>query len=69
MRSGEMAVIAPFRYSGLVVAIILGWACFGEFPDGLTLIGSGIVVATGIYTFHRERIARKVVTAIPEQAA
>jgi drug/metabolite transporter (DMT)-like permease len=68
MRTGEMAVIAPFRYSGLVVAIFLGWACFGDFPDALTLIGSGIVVATGIYTFHRERIARKVVTAIPEQA-
>ncbi len=63
MRTGEMAVIAPFRYSALVVAIILGWACFGDFPDGLTLIGSGVVVATGIYTFHRERVARKILPA------
>ncbi|MCY1127852.1 DMT family transporter [Frigidibacter sp. RF13] len=55
MRVGDISVIAPFRYVSLVAAILLGWAAFGEFPDRWTLSGSAIVVATGIYTFLRER--------------
>lgn len=56
MRVGEISFIAPFRYVSLVVAILLGWLVFGDFPDGWTLLGSAIVVATGVYSFHRERI-------------
>lgn len=55
MRVGDISVIAPFRYTALVFAIFLGWVAFGQLPDGLTLTGSAIVVATGLYTFHRER--------------
>ena len=47
--------VAPFRYTSLVVAMVLGVIVFAERPDGLTLLGAGIVVATGIYTFYRER--------------
>lgn len=56
MRVGEISFIAPFRYVSLVVAILLGWLVFGDFPDRWTLLGSAIVVATGVYSFHRERI-------------
>ncbi|MGB5870996.1 MAG: DMT family transporter [Albidovulum sp.] len=55
MRVGDIAVVAPFRYTSLVAAILLGWGVFGEFPDHWTLAGALIVVATGIYTFYRER--------------
>jgi S-adenosylmethionine uptake transporter len=55
MRVGAIAVIAPFRYTSLVFALILGLVVFGQFPDALTLAGAGIVIATGLYTFHRER--------------
>jgi len=55
MREGDVSIIAPFRYTSLVAAILLGWAVFGQWPDNLTLIGSAVVVATGIYTFQRER--------------
>lgn len=55
MRVGDVAVIAPFRYTSLVAAITLGWLVFHQWPDGWTLLGSAIVVATGIYTFSRER--------------
>jgi len=58
MRVGDIAVIAPFRYTSLVAAILLGWVVFHQFPDNLTLLGAAIVVATGIYTFHRERKVR-----------
>lgn len=59
MRVGEISFIAPFRYTSLIWAIVLGIAVFGEMPDRWTLIGSAIVVATGIYTFYRERRLRR----------
>jgi drug/metabolite transporter (DMT)-like permease len=55
MRVGEVAFVSPFRYTILIWAIVLGIAVFGEIPDDWTLLGAGIVVATGIYTFYRER--------------
>lgn len=56
MRVGAIAVVAPFRYTSLVFALVLGLVFFGQFPDALTLVGAGIVIATGLYTFHRERV-------------
>lgn len=58
MRSGEIAVVAPFRYSIVIWAIILGIVIWGEIPDTLTLAGIGILIATGVYTFLRERKVR-----------
>lgn len=55
MRVGDVGVVAPFRYMSLLFALVLGWLIFGSFPDALTLAGAGLVVATGIYTFFRER--------------
>lgn len=55
MRHGEVAVVAPFRYSVILFAIIAGLALFGETPDTMALVGTGIVVAAGVYTFLRER--------------
>ncbi|NDR57117.1 DMT family transporter [Pseudoruegeria sp. M32A2M] len=55
MRVGDIAFIAPFRYTSLLWALLLGLVLFGEWPDGLTLLGGAIVIATGIFTFHRER--------------
>ena len=57
MRVGEITFIAPFRYTGLIWALVLGWAVFGDWPSGLTLLGAGIVVATGLFTLYRERAA------------
>ncbi|MDZ4136141.1 MAG: DMT family transporter, partial [Paracoccaceae bacterium] len=54
MRVGEVALIAPFRYSALLWAIMLGWLAFGALPDGVTLIGAAVVVASGLYTYLRE---------------
>lgn len=55
MRVGEVGVVAPFRYTGLVFALIFGLIFFAEWPNALALAGAGIVVATGIYTILRER--------------
>lgn len=58
MRMGEVSVITPFRYTRLVFALILGTAVFGERPDALTLLGSAVIVGSGIYTLMRSRRAR-----------
>jgi drug/metabolite transporter (DMT)-like permease len=58
MRVGEIGVVAPFRYTSLLFAIILGWLLFDTLPDGWTLLGGAIVVASGIYMLLRERRIR-----------
>ena len=64
MRVGEVAIVTPFRYSVLIFAILIGAFFFDEIPNTLTLIGSFIVVASGIYTIYREqKIARKLARA------
>lgn len=55
MRVGDVAVVAPFRYTGLVFALVFGFVFFAEWPSVLALSGAGIVVATGVYTILRER--------------
>ena len=55
MRVGEVGFVAPFRYTGLVWALLLGWAAFGDWPDPLTLLGAVTVVASGLFMLYRER--------------
>lgn len=55
MRVGDVSFVAPFRYTGLIWALILGWLLFGQWPDPVTLAGAAIVVATGLFTLYRER--------------
>lgn len=55
MRFGELAVVSPFRYTGLLFGLLLGFLVFGEWPDPLTLVGAAIVAGTGIFTLFRER--------------
>lgn len=58
MRAGEISAVAPFRYTFLLWAIVIQIVVFSIWPDALTLIGSAILVATGIYTVYRERIVK-----------
>lgn len=54
MRVGEISFIAPFRYTSLIWALILGWVVFGDWPQTITLVGAAIVVASGLFTLYRE---------------
>ncbi len=58
MRIGDLAVVTPFRYTALLAALLVGLVAFGEWPDALTLLGSGIIIAMGLFTFWRERQTR-----------
>ena len=59
MRVGEIAIVAPFRYTSLLVALVIGAAFFGEFPGPLALTGAAIVVAAGLFTLYREARLRR----------
>ena len=56
-RTGEVAVVAPFRYSRLVFSMGLGVVFLAERPDLPTLAGSALIVCSGLYAFARERRA------------
>ncbi|NIZ63028.1 EamA family transporter [Sedimentitalea sp. CY04] len=58
MRAGEISVVAPFRYTRLVFAMVLGVLVFGERPDLLTLLGSAVIIGSGLFTVLRERRSR-----------
>ncbi|WP_299790896.1 DMT family transporter [uncultured Marivita sp.] len=58
MRTGEVSVVAPFRYSRLLIALVFAYLIFGEPPDAFTLIGATLIVGSGVYTLVRS--GRKV---------
>ena len=49
MRTGDIGFVSPFRYTSLIGAIGLGILLFGEWPDGVTLLGAAIIAFAGIY--------------------
>lgn len=58
MRTGEVSVVTPFRYTRLLFALVFGMVLFAERPDAATLLGSAIIVTSGIYTLLRGRKPR-----------
>jgi drug/metabolite transporter (DMT)-like permease len=63
MRMGEVSVITPFRYTRLVFALVLGVLIFGERPDAPMLVGSAIIIGSGLYTLARARKLRMATRA------
>jgi drug/metabolite transporter (DMT)-like permease len=59
-RAGEASVVAPFDYSKLILAGILGFALFGEVPDRWTLIGAAVIIAATLYIARREAVLGKL---------
>jgi drug/metabolite transporter (DMT)-like permease len=55
MRTGDVATVAPFRYSIILFALLSGLVVWGELPDGVQMLGIAIVTAAGIYTVIQSR--------------
>jgi drug/metabolite transporter (DMT)-like permease len=53
------SVLAPFQYLEIVSTVFLGYVVFGDIPAASTVIGVSIIVASGVYLFHRERMASR----------
>ena len=59
MRTGDIGFVSPFRYTSLIGAIGLGILLFGEWPDGMTLLGAVIIAFAGVYSLYREQLFNK----------
>jgi len=56
LKLAPASVVVPYQYTMLVWAILLGYVVFGDVPDRFMLAGSAIIVAAGLYIFHREQL-------------
>jgi drug/metabolite transporter (DMT)-like permease len=56
LKLAPASVVVPYQYTMLVWAILLGYVVFGDVPDRFMLAGSVIIVAAGLYIFHREQL-------------
>ncbi len=55
----QASIIAPFHYSQMIWGILFGYIFFSELPDIYTISGASIVIASGLYIWHRENLMRK----------
>ncbi|MEJ6405138.1 DMT family transporter [Yoonia sp. 2307UL14-13] len=67
MKHGDISFVAPFRYTSLLVALIIGFFIFDELPNVLALCGAAIVIATGLFTLYREAKLRVRHKGVPDR--
>jgi drug/metabolite transporter (DMT)-like permease len=48
-RHGEFSLIAPFRYTGLLFATVVGYVVWGDAPNVIAWFGIGLLIGSGIY--------------------
>jgi len=59
LKFGEVGLVGPFKYSSLVWAVLLGLVLWGDVPGAWTWAGAILVVASGLYIWHRETVVRR----------
>ncbi len=59
LKFAPSATLAPLHYLEIVAAVGLGYLVFGDFPNAMTWAGIGVIVASGLYIIHRERIGAR----------
>ncbi len=69
LRTGAVSVVAPFRYTGAIWGILLGFLVWGDIPDLWGFVGTFFIIGSGLYTFFRElelaRTGRRTAPAKP----
>jgi drug/metabolite transporter (DMT)-like permease len=55
MRNGEISFVAPFRYTRLIFALVLGIIIFSEVPDVFMLLGSALIISSGLFSLSRAK--------------
>jgi drug/metabolite transporter (DMT)-like permease len=55
----QASALAPFSYVQIIWAVPVGYVAFGDLPDAWTAVGTAVIVASGLYVLHRERVRRK----------
>ncbi|MGL4237366.1 DMT family transporter [Tabrizicola sp.] len=59
LKFAPSATLAPLHYSEIVTAVALGYLIFGDFPNSMTWAGIAVIVSSGLYIIHRERLAAR----------
>lgn len=68
-RVAEAALVAPFKYTGFIWAMVYGAAIWGDYPDSMTLAGAGVILASGLYILHREMRHKRKGATTPSRSA
>ncbi|MGX1786925.1 DMT family transporter [Bosea sp. NPDC055332] len=55
-RNTDVGVVAGYRYSVVPIAVLIGWLVWGESPDKIAFAGIALIVGSGLYTLHRQRV-------------
>ena len=64
----DVSVVAPFRYSLLLFALIAGFVVFNELPDVAAATGALLIVGSGLYVLQREtKYGRKTDSPVPSK--
>ncbi len=58
-RDTDVSAVSPFRYTVIVWAVIVGYVFFGDLPQGLTWVGIGLIVGSGLYSIYRETVTAR----------
>ena len=59
LRFAPSSTLAPMQYLEIPFATLIGWAIFGDLPNGLAAAGIAVSVAAGLYVIRRERLAAR----------
>jgi drug/metabolite transporter (DMT)-like permease len=60
------SILAPITYSQMIWSAAIGALAFGTYPDQWTIVGATIIIASGLYVWHRERVRRVPASTIPD---
>lgn len=66
LRIAPASTLAPLHYLEIVSSATLGYLVFGNFPNALTWAGIGVIVSSGLYIIHRERVTARRPVPVPE---
>ncbi|WP_422378569.1 DMT family transporter [Roseibium sp.] len=58
-RLGQASTVAPFEYSSLPFALLWGWLIWSSVPTAASLIGGGLIIASGLYIMYREMLRKR----------
>ncbi|GAC1341792.1 MAG: DMT family transporter [Acetobacteraceae bacterium] len=62
-RRAPASLLAPFSYIQLLFSAVLGYLVFSAVPDRIAFLGAAVIIASGLYTVHRERVRSRALRA------
>jgi len=54
VRYGPTSIVAPFDYTGMLYALVIGWMVWSDVPSTEVLVGAAVITASGLFILHRE---------------